>query len=135
VGREKLHFIVSNYHRFCNNFILKLENKYDLLYSLFFLFFYFPLLLSPSHSTFFFSFLFFSFFFLFSFSSFFFFFFFLGKCSTTRSPILASSLCIRLSTFVLCRSSPPWPLLLFAGCVFALNKNFLLFKSFLMADL
>jgi hypothetical protein len=56
----------------------------------------------------------------------FWFFSFVCKCSLTRSVILASPLCIRPSTSVLCRSYPPWSLLLFAGCVFALNKSFLL---------
>jgi ABC-type phosphate transport system permease subunit len=46
------------------------------------------------------------------------FFFLFYKYSSTISVIVASPLCIHLSTFVLCRSSPLWPLLLFAGCVF-----------------
>jgi hypothetical protein len=36
---------------------------------------------------------------------------------------------------VMCRSSPPWTLLLFAGYVFALNKSFNLFKFVLIGDL
>jgi hypothetical protein len=52
-----------------------------------------------------------------------------------KSAILASPLCIRPSTSVLCHSSPLWPLLLFVGCVFALNKSFLLFRSTIMGDL
>jgi hypothetical protein len=71
---------------------------------------YSPLLSSPSHSD----------------------FFFFGRCSLTRSTILAPQLCIRPSTFVLCHSSPPWSLLLFAGCVFVLNKSFLLHRSAIM---
>jgi hypothetical protein len=63
------------------------------------------------------------------------FFLFICRCSLTRSAILASPLCIRPSTSVLCRSSALWLLLLFAGCVFALNESFLLHRSAPMDDL
>jgi hypothetical protein len=36
---------------------------------------------------------------------------------------------------VLCHLSPPWSLLVFDGCDFALNKDFLLHRSTLMDDL
>jgi hypothetical protein len=36
---------------------------------------------------------------------------------------------------VLYRLSHPWPQLLFASCVFALNKSFILFRSTLMGDI
>jgi hypothetical protein len=49
---------------------------------------------------------------------------FVCRYSPTRSAILVYPLYIRPSTSVLCRSSPSWPLLLFASCVFALNKSF-----------
>jgi hypothetical protein len=55
--------------------------------------------------------------------------------SPTRSAILTSQLCIRLSTSVMCCSSPHWPLLLFAGYVLFWIKVFLLFRSTLMGDL
>jgi hypothetical protein len=64
-----------------------------------------------------------------------FFFFFFFCRSPTKSTFFASPLCIHPSTSVLCRSSPLWLLLLFADYVFALNNNFILFKSALMGDL
>jgi hypothetical protein len=65
----------------------------------------------------------------------FWFIYFVCKYFPTRSEILASPLCIRLSISVLCRLSLHWPLLLFAGCVFILNKNFILFRSAFMGNL
>jgi hypothetical protein len=63
------------------------------------------------------------------------FFSFVCRCSSTRSTILASLLCIRLSASVLYCSYPPWPLLLFTSCVFALNKSFILYEFALIDDL
>jgi hypothetical protein len=60
---------------------------------------------------------------------------FVCRCSPTRWTILTSSLSIRPSTSVLCHSFHPWPLLLFAGCAFALNSGFLLHRSALMDNL
>jgi len=61
---------------------------------------------------------------------------FVCSCYSTRSVTFAYLLCIRPSTSVLCRSFPPWPLPLFANCVFALNKMLFFFhKSDLMNDL
>jgi len=60
---------------------------------------------------------------------------FVCRCSLTRSAIFTSPLYIRPSTFVLCRSYLLWPLLLFAGCVFVLNKSFILFSFALIDDL
>jgi hypothetical protein len=65
----------------------------------------------------------------------FFLFSFVYRCSLIRSAILVSPLCVRSSTFVLCHSSPPWPLLLFASYVFVLNKSFLLYRSAFMYDI
>jgi len=48
---------------------------------------------------------------------------FICMCSLTRLAISASPLYIRLSTSVLCRSSPPWTLLLFASCALFWIKN------------
>jgi hypothetical protein len=45
-------------------------------------------------------------------------FFFFYNCSSTILVIVASLLCIHLSTFVLCCSTHLWPLLLFVGCIF-----------------
>jgi hypothetical protein len=60
---------------------------------------------------------------------------FVCKCFSIRLVILASPLYIRPFTCVLCRSYLSWPLLLLAGCVFALNKSFLLHRFALMDDL
>jgi hypothetical protein len=57
------------------------------------------------------------------------------RCFLTRSTILTSSICICLSTSVLCRSSISWPLMLFASYVFTLNKSFILFRSAFIGDL
>jgi hypothetical protein len=82
-----------------------LENIYDLLLPRIIFPFYSPLLSSSSYYG-------------FSFS-------FVCKVYPTRSAILASPLCICWSTFVLCNSSPLWLLLLFAGCIFALNNIYI----------
>jgi len=58
--------------------------------------------------------------------------FYFFRYSPIRSTILAFMLCICPSTFLLYCSSHSWPLVLFVSCVFAMDKNFLLFRYALM---
>jgi hypothetical protein len=68
---------------------------------------------------------------------FFFFFLYVCKCSPTKSITSAFPLCIRLPSMVLCSSSTPWPLLLFASYLFVffvLNKRFIFSKFAIMSE-
>jgi hypothetical protein len=108
ISRSRLHFLENRFERRSEQICLIL------------LFLFSFLLLAPTFSL-----------------PFFFFFFIICRCSLTRLVILHlryASIHLPLSS-VMCSSSPPLTLLLFAGCVFTLNKSFILFRSTLMGDL